>query len=159
MTKPYRRRRLFIDRPIQTALMVRAVSYCTIVMMMQVFAVTVLPALFGPSDNSEAAGERLWWTLGPAVVGSMAALPLILLDVLRLSHRWVGPIFRLRSYLRSLRDGEPVGELRFRERDFWPELADDFNEIAAELKEARALQKLLAPDAQPTLVSVGEDLT
>jgi hypothetical protein len=105
---------------------------------MQILAVTFLPVLFHPPENFYAINEHFWWTLGFGILGSIVALPLIVMDILRLSHRWVGPVFRLRSYLRSLRSGQPVGSLSFRAGDFWKDLAVDVNSIVMELTEARA---------------------
>jgi nitrate/nitrite-specific signal transduction histidine kinase len=65
-------------------------------------------------------------------------VPATLLDFLRLSHRWVGPIYRLRTSLQALNPGEAVKPLAFRDGDFWQELAGDFNQMADELKRLRA---------------------
>lgn len=138
MRKHRTRSRLFIDRPIQLAIIVRAVTYWTVCLTMQILAVTLLPVLFHPPENLSVVGEQFLWTLGLGILGSIAALPLIVIDILRLSHRWVGPVYRLGSYLRSLRNGQPVGSLSFRASDFWQELAVDVNSIVAELTEARA---------------------
>src|SRR5205814_1966895 len=89
-------------------------------------------AFQGPEGFAVHA-EQFWWQLGVAILGSALVLPLILLDVLRLSHRWVGPIFRLQSSLSDLSQGKAVPPIRFRQGDFWPKLAGDFNVIAAEL--------------------------
>jgi hypothetical protein len=158
MPKPYKRRRLFIDPPIQLALILRALSYWTICLIMQILAVTVLPLFFSAPENLLVVGERFLWTLGLGVLGSVFALPLILMDVLRLSHRWVGPVYRLRSYLRSVREGKEVGEVRFREGDFWPGLATDINCLIAELNRARAAEKANSPATQATDVEASEEM-
>jgi hypothetical protein len=62
----------------------------------------------------------------------------VLRDLVRLSHRWVGPILRLRSALNALSRGESISPIRFREGDYWQELAGDFNIVAAELTRRRA---------------------
>jgi hypothetical protein len=138
MKKHQARTRLLIDRPIQFAIIVRALTYWLVCLMMQILSITLLPLLFHPPENYYVIGEQFWWMLGLGVVGSIAALPLIVMDILRLSHRWVGPVFRLRSYLESLRYGQPVGSLHFRAGDFWHELAIDLSSIGTELSEARA---------------------
>jgi len=138
MRKHQTRSRLFIDRPIQFAIIVRAVTYWTVCLTMQILATALLPVLFHPPQDLYVVGEQFWWTLGLGILGSILALPLIVMDILRLSHRWVGPVYRLRSYLRSLRNGQPVGNLKFRESDFWQELAADVNSVVSELTEARA---------------------
>jgi hypothetical protein len=157
MRKQHARTRLYIDRPIQFAIIVRALTYWTVCLTMQILAVTFLPVLFHPPENFYAIGEHFWWTLGFGMLGSIVALPLIVMDILRLSHRWVGPVFRLRSYLRSLRNRQPVGRLSFRAGDFWQDLAADVNSVVMELTEARArladspsLSSTILPESKST---------
>jgi nitrogen fixation/metabolism regulation signal transduction histidine kinase len=61
-------------------------------------------------------------------------LPAFIVDTIKLSHRFAGPIFRLRGVFRSLASGEKYQPLRFREMDFWQELADDFNRMVERLR-------------------------
>lgn len=44
------------------------------------------------------------------------------------SHRIVGPIYRLRKHIRRILAGEALGDVHFRNGDFFGELADSFNE-------------------------------
>jgi hypothetical protein len=50
-----------------------------------------------------------------------------LYDTLKLSHRFAGPIVRLRNGLSAWGDGKEVQPIKFRQNDFWNELADHFN--------------------------------
>jgi hypothetical protein len=127
MRKHQTRSRLFVDSPIQFAIIVRAVTYWTVCLTMQVLAIAFLPVLFHPPQNLHIVAEQFWWTLGLGIVGSIVALPLIVMDILRLSHRWVGPVFRLRSFFRSHRNGKPAGKLKIRASDFWQEFATEVN--------------------------------
>jgi hypothetical protein len=72
-------------------------------------------------------------------------LPFLLLDVLRLSHRFAGPMYRLKNALRDVADGKSVPPIQFREGDFWCEMADQFNRVSARVRElepaARADQR------------------
>ena len=61
-------------------------------------------------------------------------LPVFILDTIKLSHRFAGPIYRLRNTIRSLAQGEEFRPLKFREVDFWQSLAEDFNVMVARLK-------------------------
>lgn len=65
--------------------------------------------------------------------------PIFAYDLLRLSNRFVGPIFRLRRELRRLSNGEPVTMIDFREGDFWHDTADSFNRVREELEMLRTL--------------------
>jgi hypothetical protein len=57
--------------------------------------------------------------------------------MVQMSNRVAGPIVRLRGAMRQLAEGRPVAPLRFRENDFWREMADEFNAIAAQLQASR----------------------
>jgi len=133
----HKRRQFFIDRPIQSALLVRATLYWTVSLLVQLLLVFFFSIISSSPDSFYANSDHLWRHIQLAVVAAGLVLPMILLDIVKLSHRWVGPVFRLRTSLHALSRGEMVAPIRFREGDFWQELAGDFNVIATELNEHR----------------------
>lgn len=137
MAPPNHRRRFFIDRPIQGALLLRALVYCVATVVTQVVLVIFVAVIFSSPDDFYANARQFGYFLRLSLLASAIVLPLILFDLVRLSHRWVGPIFRLRTALQALSRGETVAPIRFREGDYWQELAGDFNTIAAELNRRR----------------------
>jgi hypothetical protein len=49
---------------------------------------------------------------------------------LALSHKIAGPVYRIQMHLQDIREyGQPTGELKFRDRDFFPEVAELVNEL------------------------------
>ena len=50
------------------------------------------------------------------------------------SHRFAGPVLRLRRSMRQLAQGEHVEPIKFRKGDFWPEFADEFNAVLARVQ-------------------------
>lgn len=137
MTPQNQRRRLFIDRPIQGAMLIRAVSYWAVSVMVQLLIVSLFVLVTSYANDWNTSGARLWWHVQLSLVAALAILPMILVDVLKLSHRWVGPIFRLRATLQALNRGEPAPPIRFREKDYWQELADEINVLSEELNRYR----------------------
>jgi hypothetical protein len=133
------RRRLFIDRRIQGALLLRALGYWAATVLTQIILVILSAIVLTSPDEFYKSARQFDSYLRMTLFASAAILPLILLDLVRLSHRWVGPIYRLRSSLGALSRGETVSPVRFRENDFWQELAGDFNTVSAELSRLRAL--------------------
>jgi hypothetical protein len=125
--------RVFVDRPVQGTLLFRAVAYWAMSLITQQLIVFLFVLATSSSDDLGAKGARLWWYAQLSVVAALAILPLILFDILTLSHRWVGPIFRLRASVHALSLGEVVPPIRFREGDFWQDLARDINVVTAEL--------------------------
>jgi methyl-accepting chemotaxis protein len=59
-----------------------------------------------------------------------AAVSIAVLGVwgLLLSHRVAGPLYRLKKHLQAVAEGKTVSDVRFREGDFFPEVADAYNE-------------------------------
>jgi hypothetical protein len=90
-----------------------------------------------------------------AVIALVVLLPLVLYDVVAMTNRFAGPVYRLRRSLAALAAGERVAPLQFRENDYWRELADEFNAVVAyvdELKEqadAAHVARSQARDFQP----------
>lgn len=130
MTHP-KRRRLFIDARVQSALILRAALYwlfCLASIMMLVLCWRIVT---GPARVFYTHFDDMWFHFGPALVASLLLLPLVLYDTLRFSHRFVGPLYRIRKGMRALARGEHVAPLRFRKGDFWHELAEEFNAVAS----------------------------
>jgi hypothetical protein len=65
-------------------------------------------------------------------------LPLIIFDIVKLSHRFAGPIYRLKKFLDSVDTGKEKGQLWFRDGDFWSELVDPINHIVGRMYTAEA---------------------
>jgi hypothetical protein len=135
------RRRLFIDYPVQGTLLIRAVFFWMVTIISQVIMVLFFAMMTSSSvADFNVRGQQLWWHLELVMLASAVVLPAILLDFLRLSHRWVGPIFRLRASLQALNRGETVKPIAFRDGDFWQDLAGEFNQAAKELQRLRTAE-------------------
>jgi hypothetical protein len=132
------RRRILIDRPIQQAVMLRTMLYWGLGTIAQVLMVLYFALITTTQRDFINFGPQLWWQLQISLLASAVLLPIILLDVLRLSHRWVGPIFRLRASLKAMARGEAVEPVRFRDGDFWQDLAVDLNAVSAEFERHKA---------------------
>jgi nitrogen fixation/metabolism regulation signal transduction histidine kinase len=57
-----------------------------------------------------------------------------MVDSIKLSHRFAGPIYSLRRAIRDIADGKPARKLKFRRHDFWHDLADDYNAMLKRLE-------------------------
>ena len=140
------RKRLFVDFKVQGALAARVVLYWRLVLfkiggLMLLWHMIAMPVT--PLDQHL---RELWSYFRPTAMVSLLLLPIVVLDLLRLSHRFAGPILRLRRTMRELADGKSVEAIHFRKGDFWQDLAGDFNTVAAQLQAARTL----AAESQPT---------
>lgn len=128
------RKKTFIDPLVQGALVRRLVLHWFAFIAVAGLVAFCLQILSNPFRSIEEHAQQVWWTHGPFLLVMFFLLPVFILDTIKLSHRFAGPIYRLRNTIRSLAQGEEVRPLKFREVDFWQELADDFNVMVARLK-------------------------
>jgi hypothetical protein len=120
-----RRRQLFIDG-VQSVIMVRVVAYWLFCLLASaLMACCWIAWLDRPASSGELIA-LLFRHYGPVFLATLILLPLVIMDVLRLTNRFVGPVFRLRRALREAAEGHPK-PLQFRDDDFWREVAEDFN--------------------------------
>ncbi len=98
------------------------------------------------------------WTERPSVViASLLLLPIVLIDTLVLTNRFAGPIYRLRSSMRALAAGERVDPVRFRDHDFWQEIAQEFNTLSAYVEQLKK-QAASASASQTAATEAKHDL-
>ncbi len=138
------RKRIYIDPKVQGALAVRVVLYwgvCVIAIAMMLLCWRIVT---GPARMFYTHFGDLWFFYGPAAVASFVLLPLVVIDILRLSNRFAGPLVRLRRSIRALARGEHVEPLEFRSSDFWQEIAGQFNAV---IRRVEALENAPAEDA------------
>jgi hypothetical protein len=120
----------YVDSAVQGALLRRIFfHWCGFFSVVAILAVSMQTLL---GDPAQAFYARLWYEIkGFGLIGiiMLALLPAFMLDTIRFSNRFVGPVGRLRRSLRELRDGD-VKLIQFRGNDFWCEMGDEFNAIA-----------------------------
>jgi hypothetical protein len=131
------RKQLFVDPKVQGALALRVVAYWCLSLVTVALMLVCWRIVTGPVRWFYLHTDEMWHYYGPALAASFVLLPLVVVDILRLSNRFAGPLVRLRRAMRALAKGEPVRPLAFREGDFWQEFADEFNAIAARLQTAQ----------------------
>lgn len=138
------RHRLFVDPEVQAALLLRVVTYWIVCLAAVALMLLCRQIVVGPPRPVFAHLEDLWFRFGPPFFASLVVLPLILMDIIRMSNRFSGPLIRLRRAMRALARGETVSPLRFRQGDFWKSFADEFNAVAERVAE---LERSLQTDA------------
>ncbi len=136
-SRPQRTKK-FIDSKVQGALARRIIFHWLVFLAVASVAALMLQVLSDPFRPAGDHLENLWYTHGPFLVVMIFLLPVFVIDTVKISHRFAGPIFSLRRAMREIADGQPPRKLKFRDGDFWHELANDFNAMIARL----------APDTQ-----------
>jgi methyl-accepting chemotaxis protein len=86
---------------------------------------------FSPNNslvNMFAFGE-FFGQYGAVLLVSLILVPIIMIDSLVTSNRFIRPVERLRRSMRALAAGEHVEPIQFRKDDFLQDLAQEFNAV------------------------------
>lgn len=128
MTQP-RRKKQFVDTCVQGALARRIIVHWLLFLAVGSLVAFVLQVLSNPFRPITAHVQDMWWTQGPFLLVLAFLLPVFVVDTIKISHRFAGPIYALRRGLREIVQGEKPQRLKFRKRDFWHGLADEYNAV------------------------------
>ncbi len=148
--KKHLRKRLFVDPKVQGALVVRVVCYWMICLVTITLMLLCWRIVTGPARLFYTHLDDMWFHYGPALVATLLLLPLVIVDIVRLSNRFAGPMLRLRRSIRALARGEYVEPITFREGDFWQEFAEEFNGV---LGRVNRLQAAVSQRSEPDLTN------
>src|SRR4051812_28421638 len=132
MSFPPRKKR-FIDSRVQGALTRRIIFHWLVFMLVTSAVAFVLQVLADPFRGLTAHLKDLWWSQGPFLLVMVFLMPVFVIDAIKLSHRFAGPIFSLRRAIRKVAEGEAPRKLKFRQLDFWQDLAEDYNAMLLRL--------------------------
>lgn len=128
------RKKLLIDRNVQGALLRRLLLHWACAMAVG-FTSLLIIQVFQTGVNAPLAVHlsQMWNTYGMLLVVLIFFIPPLAYDSIKLSSRFAGPMYAIRSSLVKLADGRDVTPLQFREDDFWVDVADSINTIAKRL--------------------------
>ena len=157
--KLHPRKRLFVNREIQGRLLARTALYWMLyhgVLWMAMFlyryaehrgAVQAGAPLRSFADlYGQFVNEHLsMW------ICAIAILPIVLWDLLKFSHRVVGPLIPFQRAIESLTAGEKVAEVRFRHGDLLSNLQTTFNQYLTSLRTMKSDSPKMESDAELTV--------
>lgn len=95
----------------------------------------------------------------PIVFSALAVLPVLLWDIVKITHRLVGPLIRFQRSLERLTAGERVDPIQLRQGDYLQEFQQQFNAFLEthrrqldelELWQATQAHTMSGPDSAPT---------
>jgi len=127
------RKKTFVDPKVQGSLVRRLVLHWLSFLLVASLVSFCLQVLSNPFRSFGEHVQQLWWTHGPFLLVMVFLLPVFVLDTIKLSHRFAGPIYRLRQTILEIAQGDPPPRLKFRDFDFWQGLAEDFNRMVDQL--------------------------
>ncbi len=132
MSRP-QRRKVYIDAGVQGALARRIILHWVVFLGAASLVAFVMQVLSNPFRPLADHVRDMWWNQGPFFVVMLFLLPVFVVDTVKISHRFAGPIFSLRRTMREITQGKPVRKLKFRTNDFWHDLSEDFNAMLVHL--------------------------
>lgn len=133
-----KRKRLFVDSKVQGSLVRQLIIHWALACFLIFLYMFTLEAFSnGFSATFQSNLIALWQEYGLLALVLLVISPVFIYDSVKLSNRFVGPMISFRAAQHKLANGEDPGEVNFRQDDFWKELTNDFNCIAAELKQLR----------------------
>lgn len=131
--KANRRKKLLVDRRVQGAILKRVFVYWLFCALFLTLPLVMVDTLSRPHSSMSEHFETIWshhWLL---FVLATLLLPLALLDALRLSNGFVGPVSRLRRELERHAARPDINFAKFRKSDFWGDLANETRSLGEEL--------------------------
>lgn len=131
------RKNLLIDQSVQGSLLRRIGFYSLACGLYFLMTLVITETLSNPRESiaettRRCLEEAIFWA-----PGLMLLAPIILYDLIRVTNRLAGPIFRLRRELGRLAEGRPSQPLVLREDDYWSEVAESFNQLRREVLRLR----------------------
>jgi hypothetical protein len=134
---PPPRRRVVSDLQVQGALLYRLALHVFSCLLYFSLIIVITESMADPLRSkweitTTFLDEAIYWAPGLLVL-----LPMFAYDLLSVSNRFTGPVVRLRHEMRRLTRGEQIAPVRFRDNDFWDEMAREFNELRDELLQLR----------------------
>lgn len=155
------RRRLFVDPEVQGALVTRCLIYWCLTLFVVFVALLFPEYIFAVLGLVNPSSPSIWVRYAPGLVIAAGFTALMVVDLLRSTNRFAGPMVRTRKFLRSLANGEPVEPISFRRHDYWRGYADELNAVLRRIQtlEAKASgAAALAEANQPWAEESAEDI-
>jgi hypothetical protein len=138
----FQRKKIWIDR-FQTNLSVRLALYFLLYMITVLTWVAIDRMTANLIEVHFGQASVLWSVMSASIVVTVGLL--FIYDMMRFSHRFVGPLFRFRKCLKAIVDGDDMTLMQLRKDDFLQELKDEFNEVLKVL-EQRGAAKLITSE-------------
>jgi len=132
-----RREKLFVDPKVQGLLLMRVVTYWFVAVFVMALLIGFQVYLAGGQSPVFLKLKQVLTHFEPALIAALCILPVIMLDCLRVSSKFAGPLVRLRKEMRNLAEGKEVEPLAFRKNDLCDDLTDEFNRLAEQVEKLR----------------------
>jgi hypothetical protein len=133
-----KRTRILVDPAVQWSIARRILLHWTMLLVCLVSISVMVRLLMSASE--QPFGEALAAALSaqvPLMFVMLILMPVFLRDTLKLSNRFAGPMYRLRTVLSQMSEGGEGYPIKFRMGDFWQSTAGDFNVVLDQITELK----------------------
>jgi hypothetical protein len=141
-----KRTRLWVDPSVQGALIWRMLVYWLACMIFVTLPLALIHATANPGEYLHQHYLNLVYRHWPILAVLTAMIPFFIYDTIRFSHRFAGPISRLRRELTRYEQGEEIFPIYFRKGDFWRDLVDRINRVVERAETAERRLAELNPE-------------
>ena len=150
-----KRSRILIDPQVQWSLALRVLLHwgMLVVCLLMVNTVITLLMMAGQRPLTGALGDAMRDQV-PLLLVLLVLVPVFVRDTMKMSNRFAGPMYRIRTGLTALNRGEKTKPIKLRDRDFWQPVADDFNGVLKQVEELKAENEKIRATARNESVSV-----
>jgi hypothetical protein len=124
------RKKQFIDPEVQGALTKRLVLHWLAFASVAAAIAIGMQWMSNPFAPMSQVLAEAWWTSGPVFLVLLCMLPIFVVDSMKLSNRFAGPLVRFRKAVNDLAEGREPESMEFRHSDFWRDMASDLNLVA-----------------------------
>lgn len=139
MTRAYKRRRYFIDRPLQTKYLLLTILLLlvyTALFSLILFLPPILSLAGDATIADQANAARTLLTLHTHVWPALGVVILVMAVVsIFVTHRMAGPVYRFKQVLGEISGGNLEVAVQLRRKDDLQDLAEVFNGVVEELRE------------------------
>jgi hypothetical protein len=134
----YQRSRILVDPKVQWAIAGRIVGHWLLFLVCLVSVGGMVRVMASAGAQSFGESWKAALIAQVPILGVMFfMLPVFLRDTLKMSNRFAGPMYRLRTSLSALSEHGTTRPIKFRDGDFWQEAAGDFNVVLDQMEALR----------------------
>lgn len=125
------RQQVWVDRSVQGVLIGRIVLYWFVGIAYLGLGSACYQYYQHPNFSFGKHASVLFNQFWPWMPSLILFLPLVIFDIARLSNLFAGPIYRLRVHLAELNEDPTCRPLKFRDDDYWQDLAEPIHNLQA----------------------------
>lgn len=142
-----------VQGPIITWLFVHFLSYNVAVVSLLLVVYSVRGSLAAVSDAPFSVEPITFWQqVAPVVVSMLVMMPFMIWDLIKLTNRIAGPLFRFETLLKEFSQTGKLKPAALREGDFLTDYLRQFNEFTESLH-------ALYPETQPVVAAAAVEST